>query len=147
MQQEIQKFPEDLRYDASRIFYGLINSIRSETGDDLTQVSANNFGSTINIPGGSTTIPIGFISVLSPLIRNLPECSMKFNKPVGLIRWGTVQERAKGPRAVVQCCDGEEICADYVILTMSLGVLKEHGDKLFCPALPSVKMNAIKSLG
>ncbi|CAH0557846.1 unnamed protein product [Brassicogethes aeneus] len=147
VQQEIQKFPEDMRYDASRVFYGQINAIRSDLGDDLTSISADNFGSSISIPGGKTTIPIGFISILGPLLRKLPECTLRYNKPVGLIRWGTVQEKAKGPRAIVQCCDGEEFCADYVIVTMSLGVLKEHGDKLFCPALPSTKMDAIKSLG
>lgn len=73
---------------------------------------------------------------------------MKFGKPVGLIRWGAVQSRKKGgPRAIVQCCDGEEYCTDYVVLTVSLGVLKEHAEKMFCPALPSNKMEAINSLG
>lgn len=89
----------------------------------------------------------GFVGVLSPLLKELPDCSLKFGKPVGLIRWGAVQSRNKGPRAVVQCCDGEEYCADYVVMTVSLGVLKEHGEKMFCPALPANKIEAIKSLG
>ncbi|CAH1960112.1 unnamed protein product [Acanthoscelides obtectus] len=147
IQQEIQKFPEDQRYDVSRIMYGLTNHLRIRLGDDLSQVSAGNFGSQINIPGGSVGVPLGFVGVLSPLMKDLPDCSLKFGKPVGLIRWGAVQSRNKGPRAVVQCCDGEEYCADYVIITVSLGVLKEHGEKMFCPALPANKMDAIKSLG
>lgn len=80
-------------------------------------------------------------------MKELPDNSLKFGKPVGLIRWGAVQRGNKGPRAVVQCCDGEEFCADYVIITVSLGVLKEHGEKMFCPALPASKIDAIKNLG
>ncbi|KAJ8969861.1 hypothetical protein NQ314_001545, partial [Rhamnusium bicolor] len=96
---------------------------------------------------GSLQNFLGFVGVLSPLMKELPECALKFGKPVGLIRWGAVQSRNKGPRAVVQCCDGEEYCADYVIMTVSLGVLKEHGEKMFCPALPANKMDAIRNLG
>lgn len=80
-------------------------------------------------------------------MKELPENCLKLGKPVGLIRWGAVQSRNKAPRAVVQCCDGEEFCGDYVLITVSLGVLKEHGDKMFCPALPANKIDAIKSLG
>ncbi|KAJ8944620.1 hypothetical protein NQ314_009435, partial [Rhamnusium bicolor] len=112
IQQELQKFPEDQRYDASRIM-----------------------------------VPLGFVGVLSLLMKMLPECALKFGKPVGLIRWGAVQSRNKGPRVVVQCCDGEEYCADYVIMTVSLGVLKKHGEKMFCPALSYNKMDAIRNLG
>ncbi|XP_060516577.1 peroxisomal N(1)-acetyl-spermine/spermidine oxidase-like isoform X2 [Cylas formicarius] len=137
--QELLKFPEDMRYDAARIMYGQTNRIKYLMGDDLCKVSADNFGSYIQIPGG----------VLSPLLKELPDCSVKFGKPVSLIRWGAVQSRgSKGvPRSVVQCCDGEEFYADYVVITVSLGVLKEHAEKMFCPALPASKMNAIKSLG
>ncbi|XP_056631554.1 spermine oxidase [Diorhabda sublineata] len=147
IQQEIQKFPEQQRYDVSRILYGLTNNLRYEVGDDLNNVSADNIGSLVEIPGGKIGVPFGFVGVLSPLLKDLPECCLKFNKPVGLIRWGAVQGRNKGPRAIVQCCDSEEFCADYVIITVSLGVLKEHGEKLFCPALPSPKIDAIHSLG
>lgn len=59
IQQELQKFPEDQRYDASRILYGLTNALRFKIGDDLSQVSADNYGSAIQIPGGNVTIPLG----------------------------------------------------------------------------------------
>ncbi|KAL1496929.1 hypothetical protein ABEB36_007979 [Hypothenemus hampei] len=148
IQQELQKFPEDQRYEVSRLLYGLTQRVRFLTGEDLSKVSADNFGSSIPLPGGSVQIPLGFVGVLSPLLKELPECSVKFGKPVGLIRWGAVQGKKKGgPRAIVQCCDGEEYCADYVVITVSLGVLKEHAEKMFCPALPANKMEAINSLG
>ncbi|XP_022900949.1 peroxisomal N(1)-acetyl-spermine/spermidine oxidase-like isoform X3 [Onthophagus taurus] len=147
IQQELQNFPEDQRYDASRIMYGMTSGIRSRWGEDLTRISAENYGSYISIPGGNVRVPLGFVGVLAPLLRELPDCSLKYCKPVGNIRWGAVQSRNKGPRAVVQCCDGDEFCADYVVVTVSLGVLKQHADKLFCPTLPSEKIEAIKALG
>lgn len=51
------------------------------------------------------------------------------------------------PRAVVKCCDGDELPADYVIVTVSLGVLKRQYEKLFCPDLPAEKVEAINKLG
>lgn len=147
IQQELKSFPEEQRYDASRVMYGLTNCLRAKCGDDLSQVSADNYGSLINIPGGRVKVPLGYVGVLAPLLRDVPDKSLKYSKPVGNIRWGAVQARAGGPRAVVQCCDGEEFGADYIIVTVSLGVLKEHASKLFCPALPIEKMDAIKSLG
>lgn len=45
------------------------------------------------------------------------------------------------------CCDGTEVDADYVICTVSLGVLKEQADVLFSPNLPNSKKNAINNLG
>lgn len=48
---------------------------------------------------------------------------------------------------VVRACDGEEFAADYVIVTVPLGVLKNKSDNLFCPALPACKMEAITKLG
>ncbi|XP_044750513.1 peroxisomal N(1)-acetyl-spermine/spermidine oxidase [Coccinella septempunctata] len=147
IQQELQNFAEDQRYDASRILFGLTNHLKYRLGDDLCQVSADNYGSSIEIPGGQVKVPLGFVGVLAPLMRELPECSVLYNKPVSNIKWGAVQSRDKGPRAVIQCCDGSEYCADYVIITVSLGVLKEHAEKMFCPPLPSAKMDAIRCLG
>lgn len=61
------------------------------------------------------------------------------------IKWGTLGETC--PRAVVKTCDGEEHSADYVIITMSLGVLKNQHDKIFYPSLPVEKVDAINKLG
>ncbi|CAH1109020.1 unnamed protein product [Psylliodes chrysocephalus] len=145
IQQELQKFPEEQRYDVSRILYGLTNRIRFFVGDDLECVSADSIGSLINIPGGDVSVPFGFVGVLSPLLRELPEGSLMFNKPVRLIEWGGLPLNKS--RAVAHCCDGKKFYADYIIITVSLGVLKEHADKLFLPCLPSSKMQAIKTIG
>ncbi|EEB13602.1 protein anon-37Cs, putative [Pediculus humanus corporis] len=146
IQQELHNFPEEQRYDAARVMYGLTNILRTKCGDDLSLISADQFGSYIEIPGGDVRVPLGYVGVLAPLLRDLPECSVRYCKPVQSILWGTIGSSC-GPRAVVKCCDGEEFQADYVIVTVSLGVLKAKHDKLFCPALPCEKVEAIRKLG
>lgn len=47
---------------------------------------------------------------------------------------------------IVECSDSSIYEADHVILTMSLGVLKEQHQTLFHPQLPPVKVNAIEGL-
>ncbi|XP_011314302.1 peroxisomal N(1)-acetyl-spermine/spermidine oxidase [Fopius arisanus] len=145
IQQELHNFPEEQRYDAARVMYGMTNLVRCRCGDDLSMVSADQFGSYIEIPGGNVRVPLGYVGVLAPLLRDLPSCSLRYCKPVSCIRWGAVSDAC--PRAVVKCCDGEEFLADYVIVTVPLGVLKNQHDKLFCPALPADKVEAICKLG
>ncbi|XP_003491942.2 peroxisomal N(1)-acetyl-spermine/spermidine oxidase-like [Bombus vosnesenskii] len=145
IQQELHNFPEEQRYDAARVMYGMTNCVRCRCGDDLSLVSADQFGSYIEIPGGNVRVPLGYVGVLAPLLRDLPSCALKYCKPVSCIRWGAISDSC--PRAVVKCCDGEEFPADYVIVTVSLGVLKHQHDKLFCPALPAEKVEAICKLG
>lgn len=145
IQQELHHFPIESRYDAARVMYGLSNASRGRFGADLSDVSADQYGSYIDIPGGRIRVPLGYVGVLAPLLRALPDCAVRYCKPVSCIRWGAVSD--SGPRAVVKCCDGEEHPADYVIVTISLGCLKQHSSQLFCPALPAEKMAAIKRLG
>uniref|UniRef100_A0A182NRF1 Amine oxidase domain-containing protein n=1 Tax=Anopheles dirus TaxID=7168 RepID=A0A182NRF1_9DIPT len=47
---------------------------------------------------------------------------------------------------VVECENGSVYEADHVICTLPLGVLKEHGETLFVPALPQYKIESIDSL-
>ena len=47
---------------------------------------------------------------------------------------------------VVKCSDGSVFEADNVIVTVSLGVLKERHDTIFKPSLPAFKVEAIKGL-
>lgn len=125
--------------------YGLTNCVRCRCGDDLSMVSADQFGSYIEIPGGNVRVPLGYVGILAPLLRELPSCSLRYCKPVSCVRWGTASESC--PRALVKCCDGDEFVADYVIISVSLGVLKHQHEKLFCPALPAEKVEAITRLG
>ncbi|BES87479.1 Flavin containing amine oxidoreductase [Nesidiocoris tenuis] len=137
----IRKLPEIERYDVARVIYGL----KSTLGDKLNSPISAACGHPHSLPGGRVQIPLGMGSLLAPLIRDMPDCSMVFCKPVYCIRWGTAS--GCGPRVVVRACDGEEFPADYVIVTVPLGVLKNKADSLFCPALPACKMDAIQKLG
>lgn len=145
IQQELHNFPEDQRYDAARVMFGLSNLLRNRCGDDLSLVSADQYGSYIEMPGGNVRVPMGYVGVLAPLLREIPDNAVKYNKPVSLVRWA---EGATGEgRVLVKCCDGEEIEGDYVLITLSLGCLKCQADKLFAPPLPASKLDAIYNLG
>lgn len=146
IQQELNSFPEDMRFDAARIMYGLTNSVREKCGEDLSLVSADQYGSYMSIPGGRIRIPLGYVGVVAPLLRELPPCSLHYCKPVSQIKWGALSKPGE-MRACVKCSDGEEFPADFVICTMSLGVLKQQAKKLFCPQLPTEKVTAIDKLG
>ncbi|XP_052863342.1 spermine oxidase [Anopheles cruzii] len=47
---------------------------------------------------------------------------------------------------LVECEDGTVYEADHVVCTLPLGVLKEHSESLFVPALPQYKLESIDSL-
>lgn len=47
----------------------------------------------------------------------------------------------------VNCADGSNYNADHVIVTTSLGVLKNFHESLFIPELPSYKVNSIEGIG
>ncbi|KAG7306564.1 hypothetical protein JYU34_007933 [Plutella xylostella] len=72
----------------------------------------------------------------------IPGADMQFNKPVSQIRW------SKNPTEPVQVttADGHQYRAKTVLVTVSVGVLKERHMKLFEPPLPEHKVEAIETL-
>lgn len=142
---EIINFPEIYRADAKLIMYGYMNSLKVKFGEDLNSVNACLYGSSSDPPGGNVRIPLGFGGVLAPLLRDLPDCAIHYCKRAQFIRWGTASKDC--PRAIITCCDGSQYPADYVIVTVPLGVLKQQLNDLFCPELPAKKVEAIKKLG
>jgi hypothetical protein len=66
-----------------------------------------------------------------------------FKAEVTKIKWDNLSGENMN-RIAVECLDGSVYVADHVIVTMSLGVLKERGESMFQPALPAQKLNAIK---
>ncbi|XP_021918923.1 spermine oxidase-like isoform X2 [Zootermopsis nevadensis] len=69
--------------------------------------------------------------------------NVKYNKEVTHIKWNNVPAN----KVLVECSDGSSYAADHVILTVSLGVLKEKAHSIFYPALPPKKLKTIEGLG
>ena len=44
----------------------------------------------------------------------------------------------------VECSNGKKFCADFCLVTISLGYLKQHSARLFNPPLPDSKVEAIE---
>ncbi|CAH0731155.1 unnamed protein product, partial [Brenthis ino] len=71
-----------------------------------------------------------------------PTLDIKLNKEVTLIKW---PKNSTGNVEVV-CKDGDVYRANNVIVTVSLGVLKERHSKLFLPSLPQEKVKIIEKI-
>ena len=65
---------------------------------------------------------------------------IQLNSPVHLIRWNPVPRSSK----VQVVCSEKTYEADMVLVTWSLGVLKEKANSLFTPHLPEKKKKAIE---
>ncbi|RWS20246.1 Peroxisomal N(1)-acetyl-spermine/spermidine oxidase-like protein, partial [Leptotrombidium deliense] len=81
----------------------------------------------------------GFKTFVSLLAQRLPENSIELCKHV--IKIDYMDECVK-----VCTEDGCEYSAEHIIITSSVGYLKQNMDKLFFPPLPSRKLKAFKSI-
>ncbi|KAM4624669.1 peroxisomal N(1)-acetyl-spermine/spermidine oxidase-like isoform 1-T2 [Discoglossus pictus] len=92
----------------------------------------------------------GYQALLDTLLDQLPPNSLRCHKPVRCIQWeassSSATNMSKHPVTVL-CEDGEQFPADHVIVTVSLGCLKDRASSLFDPLLPKGKTEAIERLG
>ncbi|XP_045512132.1 spermine oxidase-like isoform X1 [Pieris brassicae] len=92
----------------------------------------------------------GYRTILDLLLNKYPDPSkelpiqINFKKEVETIKWRSPQ--AGNPLVHVKCKDGSLYSAKSVIVTVSLGVLKDRYNQLFKPQLPAEKINAINNL-
>ncbi|XP_061707009.1 protein anon-37Cs-like [Cydia pomonella] len=145
IQQELHEFPEDQQHDAARIMFGLSHMLTARCGYDSAMLCFDHIGCYMSMPGGAVRVPLGTLGALAPLLRIIPEGRIRYCKPVSCVYWGTAQKQ--GHRAIVCTPDGEEFHCDYVISTVSIGVLLAHSSRLFCPQLPLPKMCAMNYIG
>uniref|UniRef100_A0A1B6GBZ3 Amine oxidase domain-containing protein n=1 Tax=Cuerna arida TaxID=1464854 RepID=A0A1B6GBZ3_9HEMI len=145
IRRELMHFPESERQGALMVMNNYLTSIKERMGASLECVNTKYYGSLPSLPGGNVKIPVGFVGVLAPLIRDIPDCTIKYCKPVECIRWDACE--ADRPRACVQCTEDESYEADYVVITTPLGFLKDKASSFFVPNLPAKKMEAINNLG
>ncbi|XDV30052.1 hypothetical protein PO909_033051 [Leuciscus waleckii] len=89
-------------------------------------------------------------AVLDVLWKDLPSGTVQCSAPVKSIHWDLVKkgsgEDQRYPVKVV-CENGQSFEADHVIVTVSLGVLKDKATTMFEPSLPEKKLSAIENLG
>ncbi|KAJ8714420.1 hypothetical protein PYW07_002645 [Mythimna separata] len=96
----------------------------------------------------------GYKTMLDVLTNKYPDPSKEvplqilFNKEVENIRWGIAQLGVDptNPLVQVKCKDGSLYAAKSVIVTVSVGVLKERHEQLFYPQLPADKVTNIQNL-
>ncbi|KAK4878677.1 hypothetical protein RN001_011183 [Aquatica leii] len=95
----------------------------------------------------------GYKTILDVLMKKYPDLEnslpiddkILLNKEVQQIIWNvSVDDQTK---VSVICSDESNFTADHVILTVSLGVLKERYKTLIVPSLPEDKVRAIEDLG
>lgn len=141
IEQEVRFLPERFKNDGQRLFYGLACAVMNKSSHDSHLIRTSDFGDFIQIPGSRIKVPLGHFGEINTMYQSLPKGSVMFGKMVVKIKWGGVTNAF--PRAVILCEDGTRYEADFVIITLPLGVLKQLSDTLFCPGLPAVKTNAI----
>ncbi|XP_063220731.1 spermine oxidase-like isoform X1 [Bacillus rossius redtenbacheri] len=90
----------------------------------------------------------GYHTVIDLLTKRFPDASAELpvrskvclNKEVTSVQW-------EGQHQVVtSCADGSVYLSDHVLVTVSLGVLKDKCQTLFQPQLPAYKLTAIQGL-
>ena len=101
--------------------------------------------STLYIPGDP------FSKLIKHFTRQLQSSVIHLNSEVKSIQWNQSIASSGQHPVTVQCSNGLQYTADHVILTVSLGVLKEKIKPsltpFFSPPLPQSKQHAIKRLG
>ncbi|XP_044738284.1 spermine oxidase-like [Chrysoperla carnea] len=125
--------------------YHAANSLYDVSTQGIVSYSDNEGDSLINWKGR------GYKTILDVLMKKLPDPKkalplddkILLNKEVNNIIWNSEPDQNM---VTVKCSDGSEYKADHVIVTVSLGVLKDQIRTLFTPKLPRKKLNAIDNI-
>lgn len=149
--QELLNYPEHERYDAERVLFGMVNELKGQWGGDLSNVSAHMVAMKKSFPGQTVWVPTGMLSLLAPIANVIPFHRVLLEKEVVKIEWNPeLKSPGAGPegtRAKVYTSDYSCYDADYVIITLPLGVMKDKSATIFQPSLPKNKTSAINALG
>uniref|UniRef100_A0A8C2BTI9 Amine oxidase n=1 Tax=Cyprinus carpio TaxID=7962 RepID=A0A8C2BTI9_CYPCA len=115
---------------------------------DLHRISLDSWQYYINM-GDSLNIPGLMFQLVDKLLEDFPKDRLLLKREVSKIKWdgsfSVAPALCQYPVCIV-CENGEEILADHVIVTISLGCLKAQASSLFIPSLPTEKMEVIEKL-
>ncbi|XP_016367152.1 spermine oxidase-like isoform X2 [Sinocyclocheilus rhinocerous] len=131
---------------------------------DLHRISLDSWQYYINM-GDSLNVAGSMFQLVDMLLEDFPKDRLLLKREVSKIKWdgsfsvapphneplpthteSASQEKARQYPVCVICENGEEILADHVIVTISLGCLKAQASSLFIPSLPTEKMEVIDKL-
>ena len=115
--------------------------------DNLNELSLPFYKEYRRLEGSDVEIGKGYQSILKVMANKLCSNAILFNHLVKLIDWsGGEKEKGLAPVKII-CENGQVFEADHVIITVSLGVLKESHQNLFNPPLPLEKVDSIQKMG
>ncbi|XP_042617839.1 polyamine oxidase (exo-N4-amino) 1 isoform X2 [Cyprinus carpio] len=132
---------------------------------DLHRISLDSWQYYINM-GDSLNIPGLMFQLVDKLLEDFPKDRLLLKREVSKIKWdgsfsvapardepllsahteSASEEKVCQYPVCIVCENGEEILADHVIVTISLGCLKAQASSLFIPSLPTEKMEVIEKL-
>nr|CAD7412720.1 unnamed protein product [Timema poppensis] len=124
IEQELTRFPENQRYNAARVMYGLSRLAHCVNTDPHVvpcEETDRMFDCQL-VDSCSADIPEGHESLLTPLLQAIPKCNILYGKSVMQILWGVTG--VPNRRVLARCQDGQEFWADFVIITLPLGPLR-----------------------
>ena len=106
--------------------------------DDLHNLSAKSWG-LYKECGENHCINLkqGFSSLIASMVNKLPEGTVVVNAPVRCIEWLNQSDPSSRKARAKIICDKMEVLTNHVIVTSSLGYLKENKNRMFNPPLPT----------
>lgn len=125
------------------------------SANDLEMLDFNAEKEYCMFPGEEITIAKGYLSVIESLASVLPPGLIQLGRKVTKIEWQPdelleIENGTNKPPVKLHFVDGSIMYADHVIVTVSLGVLKQgirEDSGMFNPPLASFKTEAITRLG
>jgi len=116
--------------------------------DSLEQLKLSEFFEYDQLDDQHTRLPMPFKAIVDFIAEPIPHENIFLNTLVSKIEMISDETSSSVVVSARSETDEEsEFHADYVVSTVSLGVLKERAASLFHPPLPQYKMNAIKAQG
>ncbi|RDD44665.1 Spermine oxidase [Trichoplax sp. H2] len=117
--------------------------------DSLQDLHLQDFGDYIELTGEDKEFKNGFSEIPHKIAQNIPTDVLHLNNRVQKIRRNSTDtgQDNKNGRVTIECTNAKTYKADFVICTVSLGVLKKEAADLFDSSLSEKKLKVIDRMG
>ncbi|CAM9631213.1 unnamed protein product [Choristocarpus tenellus] len=128
----------------------------NEGCDSLNGMSLSLFGQYQELGGGNVRVPGGFSRVIEGLRGKISNGRVCLDTRVTGVDWGGWVKEGESDRGAMGPCmvkcvsmsgDTKKYECEHVVITVSLGVLKDKDSMVFSPPLPFKKHQAIQRIG